>query len=285
MRRLPLRSFCLLALMSAAPLGVQAQTPPTAQPPQSQAPQSQAPQAASAEERAAALRAEPLARAAFFNREFERNPTDAEAGLALSDALRALGRYNEAADAAHRVLLFAPDNYEALLGAAKGHIGGNNGFYAIDLLQQATKLKPNDWHAWSLLGVALDQSKRGDEAWAMWVRALSLSPDNPSVLTNQAMFLSTRGDLAQAEQLLRKAQAQPSASIQVRQNLALVLGLQGKLPEAERLLRQDLPPDIADANLLWLQTALKPAATTRTWDSLGGDSLGGNSLGEDNKGG
>ncbi|MEM9963752.1 MAG: tetratricopeptide repeat protein [Asticcacaulis sp.] len=269
MPRLTLRPFCLFALLALTPAGPQALAQTQAQ--TQAAPPTEAPRIATPEERAAALRMEPLARAAFFNREFERNPTDAEAGLALSDALRALGRYNEAADAAHRVLLFAPDNYDALLSAAKGHIGGNNGFYGIDSLQRATELRPRDWRAYSLLGVALDQVKRSDEAWAMWAKALTLSPDNPAVLTNQAMFLSTRGDLAQAEQLLRRALTQPAATIQVRQNLALVLGLQGKLPEAERLLRQDLPPDIADANLLWLQTALKPAAPqNRTWDSLGG---------------
>ncbi|MFT4091144.1 MAG: pilus assembly protein TadD [Asticcacaulis sp.] len=264
-RRTPhlmLRPFCLIVLTVCLPAtAALAQTKATAP--------VTAPLTATPQERAAALQSEPLARAAFFNREFERNPADAEAGLALSDALRALGRYNEAADAAHRVLLFAPDSYEALLSAAKGHIGGNNGFYGIDPLQRAIELKPNDWRAYSLLGVALDQVKRGDEAWGVWEKGLSLSPNNPAILTNQAMFLSTRGDLPQAELMLKRALTQPTAGIQVRQNLALILGLQGKLPEAERLLRQDLPPDVADANLLWLQTALRPSATAnRTWDSL-----------------
>lgn len=248
-----LRSFCLIALLTATP--VLAQT--------------SAPSAATPEERATALRLEPLARAAFFNREFDRNPTDREAGLALSEALRALGRYTEAAEAAHRVLLFAPDDHAALLAAAKGHIGGNNAFFAIDLLQKAIELKPGDWHAYSLLGVAFDQVKRPEEAQGVWAQALHLSPGNPVVLTNQAMSLTARGDLAHAETLLRQALSRPEAGTQVRQNLALVLGLQGKLTEAERLLRQDLPPEAAEANLSWLQSALKPAGSSaRTWDSL-----------------
>lgn len=225
---------------------------------------------ASPKERAAAMRMEPLARAAFFNREFERDPLDVEAGLNLSEALRALDRHTEAADVAHRVLLFAPTNYEALLAAGKAHIGGNNAFYAVDPLEKAIEVNPKDWRAYSLLGVAFDQIKRTDDAQAMWARALAVSPENPSILTNQAMSLAARGDLVSAEGLLRRAVAQPKAGIQVRQNLALVLGMQGKLPEAEKLLRQDLPPDVADANLLWLQTALKPSAPAddRSWDSV-----------------
>jgi len=232
---------------------------------------------ATKQERTAALRLEPLARAAFFNREFEIDPTDVEAGLVLSDTLRVLGRNSEAAEAAHRVLLFAPDNYDALLAAARAHIADNNAFYAIDPLQSAVARKPGDWRAWSLLGVALDETKRGSEAQAMWDKALSLSPDNPSVLTNKALYLASSGDLAGAETILRRAVAQPGAGIQVRQNLALILGLQGKMPEAEKLLRQDLPPDVADKNLAWLQASLKPAdgGGNRSWDSLKGDSLKG----------
>jgi Flp pilus assembly protein TadD len=224
-------------------------------------------------EREAAMRLDPLGRAAFFNREFVNDPTDIEAGLALSEAQRALGNPKEAADTAHRVLLFAPQNYEALLAAARGHIANNDAFYAIDPLQTATTLKPNDWRAWSLLGVAYDQTKRSEEALTMWDKALSLSPDNPAVLTNQAMYKAGNGDLAQAETILRRAVTLPGATIQVRQNLALVLGMQGKLAEAEKLLRQDLPPDVADKNLAWLQASLKPAGSAtpaRDWNSLKG---------------
>ena len=48
------------------------------------------------EERAAADRLEPLARAAFWGREAQLDPADAEAGVKLSAALRALGQYDAA---------------------------------------------------------------------------------------------------------------------------------------------------------------------------------------------
>ncbi len=227
-----------------------------------------------------ALRDEPLSQAAFFGTQFEHDPTDAQAGLHLSNALRALGRYDEAATAAHRVLLFAPDNTDALLAAARAHIGDNNAFYAIDPLKHVLELKPNTWEAYSLLGVAYDQTKRADEAQGAWAQALKLSPNNPSVLTNMAMSKVSKGDLSGAEPLLRTAVAQKDATILTRQNLALVLGLEGKMDEAEKLLRQDLPPEQADADLAWLQanrvqpgnppakTSVPAAGVSRGWDSV-----------------
>jgi Flp pilus assembly protein TadD len=215
-----------------------------------------------------ALRAGPLSRSAYFARAFERNPTDAQAGIDLSHALRALGRFDEAADVAHRVLLFAPNNLEALTAAARAHIASGNGFYAIEPLDQALKLKPGDWQNWSLIGVAYDQSKRGTEAQTAWDKALSLSPENPTVLTNKAISAASGGKLAEAEALLRRAVARPEATLAMRQNLALILGLEGKMTEAEALLRRDLPPEIADANLAWLQHSLSGPANTRTWEAL-----------------
>jgi Flp pilus assembly protein TadD len=262
-------------------------TAKTVQAPQTLSPQTQLPQAqgdtdqlaeyhkATAAEIQAALRAEPLAQAAFFANQFDHDPTDAQMGVYLSNAQRAMGRNAEAADTAHTVLLFAPKNTDALLAAARAHIADNNAFYAVDPLKTVTELKPRDWQAWSLLGVAYQQIKRPDDAQAAWAAALKLSPDNPSVLTNMAMAKVVQGDFAGAEPLLRTAAAQKGATLQIRQNLALVLGLQGKMAEAEKLLREDLPPAQADANLAWLQQQLQPATAkptaapvSRSWDSL-----------------
>ena len=233
------------------------------------------------------LRADPMSQAAFFARQFAHDATNAKLGLYLSNAQRAIGRYDDAAATAHAVLLFAPDNTDVLLAAARAHIEGSNGFYAIDLLKRLDELKPNDWQAWSLLGVAYDQTKRPDDAQAAWQTALKMSPNNPAVLTNIAMAHVANGDFAGAEPLLRTAVAQKDVTLQERQNLALVLGLEGKMSEAEKLLRADLPPAVAEANLAWLQTSLQnrlsatatpaatPVATTpvaaapsRSWDGL-----------------
>lgn len=232
------------------------------------APQTAAP--ASAEVRAGYERMDALSRSLFWSQEFEKNPADREAAAALPRALRELGRHQEAAEAAERALVVQPDNVEVLLEAGRAHIARGQAFYGIAALEKAAQLAPRDWRPLSLLGVAYEQVRRPEDAADAWARGLALSPENPAILTNMAMGPMTSGDLATAEGLLRRAAVSPEAGLQVRQNLALVLGLRGELGEAERMLRRDLPPEMADANLAWIRqrTAGGTGTAGRTWSSL-----------------
>lgn len=213
-------------------------------------------QKATPAQRAEARRFEPLAAAAFWGREFEVDPRDAEAGIALSQALRALGRHRDAVATTQAVLVVDPNNLNALLETARAYVGMGQGFYAIEPARKAASLSPRDWRPVALIAVAYEQAERDDEALAAHRLALSLAPDEPAVLSNYAMYQASHGDLPGAEQLLRRAAASPRVTPQVRQNLALVVGLQGRLDEAERLARQDLPPELVASNMAWLKAAL-----------------------------
>jgi len=223
---------------------------------------------ATAEQRVQIERMDPLSRATFWGREFAANPKDFEAGVRLSAALRAMGRYNEAVEAAQQVATLDPSNIPALLEIARAYVGAGQGFYAIDPARRVQIIAPRDWRAPSLLGVAYEQVSRLEEAKAAYELSLSLSPENPAALTNLALFHAAQGDKAQAETLLRRAAAQPGATLQVRQNLALILGLQGKMAEAEKMLREDLPPAAADNNIAYLRSAVGQASPVRSWESL-----------------
>ncbi|MDQ7812346.1 tetratricopeptide repeat protein [Brevundimonas sp.] len=227
---------------------------------------------ASAEARAAYDRADPLSRSVFWTEQAELNPMDPIAGVKAAQAMRELGRYQEAADMAERVLLVQPSNVEAMLEVGRGHIARGQAFYGVSALERARDANPRDWRAWSLLGTAYEQVRRSQDAQSAWAQALALSPDNPDVLTNMAISAMTRGDTASAEPLLRRAAAQPGASLKVRLNLAMALGLNGKMGEAEAMMRRDLPPDAADRNLEWLRARAGSAAAdqARTWGSLQG---------------
>ncbi len=228
-------------------------------------------QKASAEQRATAQRLDPLARAAFWNHEFDVDPNDAAAGVNASAAMRALGRNEEAADVAGRVLVLQPKNVEALMEVSRANLAANRGFYAIAPLRQVAALQPADWKPWSLLGVAYEQSERHEEALAAHTRALTLAPNSPAALSNMALFRATHGAPGEAEVLLRKAVAQPGASAKERQNLALVLGMEGKMGEAEQLIREDLPPEQANANIAYLKSLSRPGAgpgPARSWNAV-----------------
>ncbi|MBO9559044.1 MAG: tetratricopeptide repeat protein [Caulobacter sp.] len=228
----------------------------------------QPPRKASPAERAEVQRADPLTRMAFWSTEVERDGRDLEAGVNLAQALRALGRYDEAADAAARVLIVAPDNYDALMESARANVARGQGFYAIEPGRKAAALQPRDWRPLSLLGVAYEQAKRDDEAAEAHRRAVALAPNEAVPLANLAMHLASTGDLKGAETALRQAVALPTATIQVRQNLALIVGLQGRLDEAEKLARQDLPPESVDNNLAWLRAAIGQESPTRSWNAV-----------------
>ena len=227
----------------------------------------EAPHKASPEDRAMAKRLDPLARAAFWAKEIQVDGRDAQAGVGLSQALRTLGNFEEALEAAQRVLVVDPKNVDALLEVARSQIGRGQGFYAIEPARQAQGLAPQDWRPVTLLAVAYEQAQRSDEAEATHRQALVLAPDNPTVMTNYALFLAGHGESAKAESLLRTAATKPGAEIAVRQNLALILGLEGRLDEAERLARQDLPPEIVESNLAYLRNATA-AGQVRSWDTV-----------------
>ncbi|MFP5297189.1 MAG: tetratricopeptide repeat protein [Alphaproteobacteria bacterium] len=256
----------LLAVLATPALAQQAPAAdPGAAPARTRAP-------ANAETRAAYDRADALSRSVFWTEQADINPLDPVAGVKAAQALRELGRFDQAAEMAQRVLLVQPGNVEAMLEAGRGHIARGQAFYGIQALETARDARPDDWRVWSLLGTAYEQVRRADDARAAWAHALQLSPENPDVLANMAVAAMVRGDNAAAEPLLRRAAARPEASLKVRLNLAMALGLNGNLSEAEQILRRVLPPEQADSNLAWLRARVggQEQASARTWDSLQG---------------
>lgn len=246
--------------------------PQEAAPEPTAAPGAEGARKASAQERALAAGLDPLARAAFWAREVNLDPTDLEAGLGLARALRGLGQTNEAAAAVQRLAVLAPDNVEVLLELARAQLARGEGFYGVAPALQAQTLAPGDWRAPFLLAMAYEQAQRDPEALAAHRRAVQLAPNNPAVLSNLAMFQAARGQAGEAEALLRQAAALPGATAVTRQNLALILGLQGRMAEAEALARQDLPPQLVANNLAYLRSASQTGATGgsgRSWDSVG----------------
>ncbi|MFN3229198.1 MAG: tetratricopeptide repeat protein [Asticcacaulis sp.] len=272
-RPAPLLLFAALMLNGmTVPVHAQPKTETKAEASAKPAAKTDAPRPASAADRELADRLPPLERASFWAREVNIDPMNAEPHLRLAYALRGVGQFEQAAESAQKALMLDPKRVEAMLEVGRNHIARGQAFYGITALELAVETAPKDWRAHSLLGVAYEAVERPEEAMARWQMALTVSPDNPTVLTNMAMLLATQGGLPEAEGLLRKATTRPGSTLQMRLNLALVLGLQGKMQEAEQILRRDQPPETVAVNLRWLREQLPqnapPDNNGRTWNTL-----------------
>jgi Flp pilus assembly protein TadD len=138
---------------------------------------------------------------------------------------------------------------------------------ASETLQRAAELNPRDAQLQSILGATLDQQTKHGEAREHHQAALAIAPNDMSIMNNLAMSYALQGKLPDAEEILRKAMANPNskATPRVRQNLALVVGLQGRFDEAKQIASEDLPPDQVQANMAYLQQML---ARQNTWAQL-----------------
>ena len=119
-----------------------------------------------------------------------------------------------------------------------------------------------DWKIISARGTVLAKQGKYGEAVPFYERALTMAPDQPSLLSNLALAHAMNGDAAKAETMLRQAAAADRSSLKIRQNLALVMGLQGKYDEAKLIASSDLSPENAaeNANALRKITKLEQSA-------------------------
>src|SRR5204862_6827033 len=98
-----LRSMCRKLVLAATVLSLLAAPALAAQAPKAAKPAAGAPAKATPERRATMERADPLARAAFWAHELDIDPTDQEAGVRMSVALRQMGQFDKAAETASQV--------------------------------------------------------------------------------------------------------------------------------------------------------------------------------------
>lgn len=175
-------------------------------------------------------------------------PTDAKAAVNYARNLKAMGNKQQALVVLQEAHRHNPMNRE--LNSEYGRLAlEHDQFSAAQKLLEAADDPGNpDWRVISARGAVLAKQGRHGEAIPFFERALTVAPDNPSVMNNLAMALAMEGRPGKAEDLLRKASASQPTDRRLQQNLALVLGLQGKHTEAQQVSEQSLPPDLAAHN-------------------------------------
>lgn len=198
-------------------------------------------------------------------KEYVKDPRNPDKALAYARNLKAMGEKRQAL-----AVLQQAANFNA------GHRGLNSeyGRLALEfdqailaqrLLEAADDPANPDWRVISARGTALAKQGHYREAIPLYERALTLAPDQASVLNNLALAHAMEGHADRAEPLLKRAAASNNDQ-RVNQNLALVLGLQGKYDEARQVASRDLPADNAAANVDYVRriVMLEPRPMSRS---------------------
>jgi thioredoxin-like negative regulator of GroEL len=158
---------------------------------------------------------------------------------------------------------------------------------AVGLAESAAEASPQDAAIRGLLGNAYFGAGRFASAEAAYGDALSLAPNQPSIILKRALVQIAQGKNGEAVALLQAAQGMVDpadyglalalagrsseavqildvaarangADARVRQNLALALGLSGDWQNARIVAAQDLTPDLVDARVQQWMALAKP---------------------------
>lgn len=184
-----------------------------------------------------------------LNTLYQRRNDDRGIGVALARNLRYGGQPQSAADIMQAQLTRFSNDPDLLIELGKDYLAADRVALSLRTLERARTAAPDRWEVYATMAVAQDAMGKSNEAQAAYNHALDLSPDNPMVLNNLGLSQALAGRLDEGVATLTRAADLPTATTQIRQNLALLLALKGDAAQAEKITRNDLPPDLARANI------------------------------------
>lgn len=193
----------------------------------------------------------------YWGKAYAQSPRELQPALNYARNLRAMGEKRRALAVLQQASLYHGQSRELASEYGRLALDLDQVNVAKQLLAIADDPGNPDWRVVSARGAALAKEGNYNEAIPYFQRALSLAPDQPSVLSNLALAHAMNGEPGEAEQMLRQAAATDGNSTRIRQNLALVLGLQGKYDEAKLVAARDIPMTNASENADYLRQVVK----------------------------
>ncbi|NVK36215.1 MAG: tetratricopeptide repeat protein [Rhodobacteraceae bacterium] len=188
---------------------------------------------------------------------YEKDSRNRDVILGYADALRQNGRVEQSLEVLRSgVILHQNDK---AIASAYGKILAMNGRFdeAINVVKGAQNPRNPDWKLLSAEAAINDQMGNNERARGLYLQALKIQPNEPSVLNNLGLSYLLSKQFPEAEYTLRKAAALPTADSRIRQNLALALGVQGKYSEAIQIAQSEIDPKQAEANIAYLRHMLQ----------------------------
>ncbi|HNQ04901.1 MAG TPA: tetratricopeptide repeat protein [Thiobacillaceae bacterium] len=177
---------------------------------------------------------------------------------AEAELLRDVKRHAEAFDVFDRALKHYPDNLELLYDRAMAAEKLNRLDVLERDLRRMIQLKPDYAHAYNALGYTLaDRTSRLDEAIDLLQKALNLAPEDPFILDSMGWALFKAKRYPEAVEYLRRAYAGRSDP-EIAAHLGEVLWVKGEREEARRVWQGGLKADPHNESLHETLSRLAP---------------------------
>ncbi|MDD7910095.1 tetratricopeptide repeat protein [Pseudovibrio exalbescens] len=199
----------------------------------------------------------------YWGNSYKRNPKDKQSAMNYAAALRINNQGGQAEAILRKAVI--DNSGDPTVASAYGKVLAENGKLqeALGVLDNAIDPTNPDWRMLSAKGAIYDQLGQPQQARELYKQALTIVPNEPSVLNNLGMSYILTDELPAAEQALKLAMNHPNATSRVRQNLALAMGLQGKFDQARSVAEAELDPKQAEANIAYLQSMLQQRISSR----------------------
>lgn len=203
----------------------------------------------------------------YWGQEYAKKPTELQPALNYAMDLKALGEKQKALSILQQTALIHGRDQKLASEYGRLALEMEQIGIANQMLTIADDPAKPDWRVVSARGTVMAKQGKYADAVPFYERALTLSPNNPSVMNNLAMAYAMTGDAKKAEGILRQALAAPGATPKVRENLALVLGLQGRYDESKAVAAGVLNSAAANANADYLRQMVRLEPTTAMPDT------------------
>jgi len=168
------------------------------------------------------------------------------------DVLLESGSPDDAIDIYSQIDGKSPARLSALLGMTRAYINLGEPTKALDFVDKAQLLAPQDARVLVDRGVALDALKRHAEAQQSYRAVLAAAPRHVSARNDLALSLALTGQYDEALAIIAPLGRSASATPRVRENMALIYGLMGDTDHAAIVSRVDLDEKDTQANLAFL---------------------------------
>ena len=144
-----------------------------------------------------------------------------DALLNLARAQRRAGQADVALKELERTREKFNNNPALLTEIGKAHLALGHIVEGREVLERAIQDSPDNWDAYSALGIAYDFEGDSHKAIGAYARAVELCPESASIMNNMAISTGMTGDIAMAKNLLIRASSMQPQSGRIKKNLSL----------------------------------------------------------------